>query len=99
METLKALNLFDGLQAKLVQGETIAQAFQFVETGNAELGFVALSQVIAKPSGSRWIVPQSLYTAIRQDAVLLKKGAGNPPRVRLNGVNSTWLRIPGDRDH
>lgn len=74
IETLKALKLYDTLQPKIVQGNSIAQAFQFVDTGNAEVGFVALSQVINAP-GSRWLVPQELYTPIRQDAVLLKKGA------------------------
>ena len=77
IEALKALRLYDKLQTKLVQGESISQAFQFVETGNAELGFVALSQVARNSAGSRWIVPQNLYTPIRQDAVLLKKGADN----------------------
>lgn len=74
IETLKALKLYDTLQAKIVQGNSIAQAFQFVDTGNAELGFVAFSQVI-NAGGSRWLVPQALYTPILQDAVLLKKGA------------------------
>lgn len=74
VETLKALKLYEALQPKIVQGNSIAQAFQFVDTGNAELGFVALSQVI-KAAGSRWVVPQDLYTPIRQDAVLLKTGA------------------------
>ncbi len=77
VETLKALHLYEKLEPRLVQGENIAQAFQFVETGNAELGFVALSQVIKNANGSRWIVPQNLYAPIRQDAVLLKKGADN----------------------
>ncbi len=77
IEALKALQLYDALEPKLVQGASIAQAFQFINTGNAELGFVALSQVINNPEGSRWLVPQSLYTPIRQDAVLLSKGAGN----------------------
>jgi molybdate transport system substrate-binding protein len=75
VETLKALGLYDTLQPKIVTGNTIGQAFQFVDTGNAELGFVALSQVINQ-AGSRWSVPQRLYTEIRQDAVLLKIGAG-----------------------
>ena len=50
-----------------------------METGNAELGFVALSQVVAKQGGSRWIVPANLYGAIRQDAVLLRSGADSEP--------------------
>ena len=77
METLKALNLLDATRQKIVMGATIAQAYQFVDTGNAELGFVALSQLSGQTAGSRWMVPQSLYTEIRQDAVLLKTGAND----------------------
>lgn len=77
VETMKALKVYDALQSKIVMGNTIAQAFQFVETGNAEVGFVALSQVINGNAGSRWLVPQALYGEIRQDAVLLKSGVGN----------------------
>jgi molybdate transport system substrate-binding protein len=77
VETMKALNLYDTLQPKLVVGADITQAFQFVATGNAEIGFVALSQVVNDRAGSRWIVPQNLYAPIRQDAVLLKTGADN----------------------
>jgi molybdate transport system substrate-binding protein len=65
------------LQPKIVQGNSIAQAFQFIDTGNAELGFVALSQLMSSTTGSRWMVPQELYSQTRQDAVLLKKGADN----------------------
>jgi molybdate transport system substrate-binding protein len=78
IETLKALKLYDTLQPRIVEGASIAQAFQFIDTGNAELGFVALSQLVGHDGGSRWVVPQSLYTPIRQDAVLLKPGAANP---------------------
>jgi molybdate transport system substrate-binding protein len=77
VEAMKALNIYDSLQPKLVEGATITQAFQFVETGNAELGFVALSQLTGPQTGSRWLVPQELYSPIRQDAVLLKSGATN----------------------
>ena len=77
VETMKALKLYDTLQPKFVEGANITQAFQFVDTGNAELGFVALSQLAGKTEGSRWLVPQNLYQPIRQDAVLLKKGADN----------------------
>ena len=77
VETMKALHLYEALQPKVVQGNSIGQAFQFVDSGNAELGFVALSQLAADAPGSRWIVPQALYTPIRQDAVLLKRGADN----------------------
>src|SRR5215469_950193 len=80
VETMKSLKLYDTLQPKLVQGANISQAFQFVDTGNAEVGFVAASQLIDR-GGSRWVVPQNLYEPIRQDAVLLKKGAGNEAAV------------------
>jgi molybdate transport system substrate-binding protein len=81
LQVIKARGLSDVLTPKLVTAESIAQAYQFVSTGNAELGFVALSQVAVpgKPAaGSYWLVPQNLYGEIRQDAVLLKTGAGNP---------------------
>jgi molybdate transport system substrate-binding protein len=74
VETMKTVGAFDALAAKIVQGANIGQTYQFVDTGNAQVGFVALSQVIARAGGARWIVPQSLYTPIRQDAVLLKRG-------------------------
>lgn len=86
VETLKALNLYDGLSAKFVQGENIAQTQQFVATGNAELGFVALSQVFEDgklKSGSAWIVPAKLHTPIRQDVALLDKGKANPAAEAL----------------
>ncbi len=77
VQAMKKMGVYDALQPKLVQGNSIAQAYQFVETGNAEVGFVALSQVIARNEGSRWPVPDLLHEPIRQDAVLLKKGAGD----------------------
>lgn len=86
MDTLKALGLAEALAPKLVTGESIAQAYQFAATGNAELGFVALSQVAVPgkaPEGSFWKVPNTLYGEIRQDAVLLKAGAANPAAKAL----------------
>jgi len=77
VETLKALKLDEAMQPKIVQGNSIAQTLQFIDTGNAELGFIALSQLTGKSEGSRWVVPQTLHKPIRQDAVLLKKGASN----------------------
>ena len=77
IETLMALKLYDGLKAKIVQGASIAQTFQFADTGNAEMAFVALSQVIQKPEGGRWLVPEALHKPILQDAVLLKQGEAN----------------------
>lgn len=81
IETMKALGVYDLLQPKLVKGNSIAQAFQFIDTGNAELGFVALSQLAGNSFGSRWMVPQALYAPLLQDAVLLRKGAGNPVAI------------------
>jgi molybdate transport system substrate-binding protein len=79
VEAMKALGVYDDLRNKLVVGEDITQAYQFVATGNAEIGFVALSQVARDPGkGSRWIVPSNLYKPIAQDAVLLKRGTNDP---------------------
>ncbi|GHT83271.1 molybdate-binding periplasmic protein ModA [Betaproteobacteria bacterium] len=81
IQTLTRLGLLDTLQPKFVQGENITQAYQFISTGNAELGFVALSQVYKDgkiTGGSAWIVPSELYESIRQDAVILTKGSANP---------------------
>ncbi len=77
VETMKALGVWDALQPKIVQGNSIAQAFQFIDTRNAELGFVALAQLYGITEGTRWLVPDSLHSPIRQDAVLLKTGAGS----------------------
>lgn len=77
VETMKALSMFDALRSKLVQGNSISQAFQFVDTRNAELGFVALAQLHGVAAGTQWLVPENLHTPIRQDAVLLKRGAND----------------------
>jgi molybdate transport system substrate-binding protein len=82
VQALQKLGAYDRVQAKLVQGENIAQAYQFVATGNAQLGFVALSQVVNTP-GSKWIVPANLYTPLRQDAAILKAGQGNAAAAEL----------------
>jgi len=71
---LQALGVEQQLAPRLVKGNNIAQTFQFVQSENVELGFVALSQVVSHAQGSRWIVPQSYYPVIAQDAVLLKHG-------------------------
>lgn len=77
VETLQKLKLYDVLTPKIVKGSSITQAYQYVATGNAELGFVALSQVINEPGGSRWLVPAADHTPIEQQAVLLKTGEKN----------------------
>ncbi len=93
LEVMKARGLTDTLTPKLVTGESISQAYQFVVTGNAEVGFVALSQVAVpgKPlAGSMWRVPQALYGEIRQDAVLLQAGRNKPAARAL----LEWLKSP-----
>lgn len=87
VEVLGGLGLFDALSPKFVQGENIAQTYQFISSGNAELGFVALSQVMKESrvsSGSAWVVPGNLHTPIRQDAVILNNGKGNAAAIALS---------------
>ena len=81
IDALHRLKLLDKVSAKFVQGENIAQTLQFISTGNAQLGFVALSQVYEDgklTSGSGWIVPVTMHAPIRQQASLLKSGQANP---------------------
>jgi molybdate transport system substrate-binding protein len=81
VEVLQRLGLDVATESKQVRGENIAQTFQFVESGNADLGFVALSQITYQgilKSGKAWVVPQNLYTPIRQDAALLRRGENSP---------------------
>ncbi len=81
VEVLRALGVHEALAGKVVTGNTIAQTYQFVATGNAEVGFVALSQVIGHDTGSRWLVTQELHAPIAQDAILLS-GAADKPAAR-----------------
>jgi molybdate transport system substrate-binding protein len=83
VEVLNNLGLYATLRPKLITADSIAQAYQFAATGNAGLGFVALAQIALDDSGSRWVVDESLYTPIRQDAVLLDKGKDNPAAQAL----------------
>ena len=85
-EAMDKLGLTASLTPKLVQGESIGQTFSFVFTGNAEVGFVAMSQVLEGgrlKGGSMWVVPKALYSPIRQDAVILKRAAGNDAALAL----------------
>lgn len=96
MEALTRLNLLPALQPKLVQGESIAQAYQFVASGNAQVGLVALSQVMVEGRigrGSAWMVPAPWHTPIRQDAVVLDRGKDNPAAAAL----MRYLRSDGAR--
>ena len=77
-DVLEHLGLWDRLQPKLVRGEDIGQTFHFVSSGNAELGFVALSQLAGEKGGSRWLVPAKLHAPIEQQVVLLQTGKDDP---------------------
>jgi molybdate transport system substrate-binding protein len=77
IDTMKALGVYEAVRPRIVQGQNITQAFQFVATGNAQLGFVALSQVMNRRDGSRWLVPETLHEPIAQNAVLTKHGEHN----------------------
>ncbi|MHA6139710.1 molybdate ABC transporter substrate-binding protein [Pseudomonas mohnii] len=85
-QVLAREGLTDKVKDKIVEGQNITQAYQFVSTGNAELGFVALSQIYKDgkiTSGSAWIVPANLHDPIKQDAVILNKGKDNPAAKAL----------------
>jgi molybdate transport system substrate-binding protein len=90
-QALVALDLWESWSSRLVYGENIAQAYSMVSTGNAELGLIARSQVSAETSaGGYLLVPQALYEPIRQDAILLERGAGNAAATAL----LTFLATP-----
>jgi molybdate transport system substrate-binding protein len=86
LEAMTKLDLLGRLQPRIVQGDNIGQAYQFVATGNAPLGFVALSQVMVDgriANGSAWTVPANLHAPIRQDAVILVPGKDNAAAAAL----------------
>ena len=86
MQAMTKLGVLPQLQAKLVTGESVGQAFSMVSTGNADLGFVAMSQVFEDgklKSGSAWVVPANLHRPLKQDAVLLVRGNANLAALQL----------------
>ena len=90
-QTLSSLGLWDALQDRIVRGQSVAQTFAMAETRNAELALVAFSQAKAYEKDARYIeVPATLYEPIKQDAVLLSRGAGNAAAVAL----LDFLRTP-----
>jgi molybdate transport system substrate-binding protein len=90
IQTMQRLGVYGALRPKIVQGASITQAYQFVATGAAELGFIALSQVINEPGGSRWLVPAADHAPIDQQAILLFAGQTNPAAKAF----LTFLRGP-----
>jgi molybdate transport system substrate-binding protein len=86
MQVLERMEVTGQVKNRLVQGDSVAQAYQFVASGNAELGLIARSQLVGdgRPvAGSSWLVPESLHSPLRQDAVLLKPGQSNPAALSL----------------
>ena len=86
MQTLDKLGLAAQVQPRVVTGENIGQTYQFAASGNAQLGFVALSQVMENGQlreGSAWVVPATMHAPIRQDAIVLKPGQGNAAATAL----------------
>ena len=86
VETLTKIGMLPKLQAKLVTGESIGQTFSMIASGNADLGFVALSQVFENGKlkyGSVWVVPANLHSPLLQDAILLTRGKSNPAALQL----------------
>ena len=86
MQAMQKLELWEGIQSQIVMGESLGQTMGFIESGNAQLGFVALSQVMdpkIKGKGSRWDVPTNLHEPIKQDVILLTKGKNNPAAKAL----------------
>lgn len=97
IEVLRRIGLYDRLRPRLVEGESIAQAQQFVASGNAELGFLALSQVCRDgqlTSGSAWFVPDQLHGPIHQQAVLLRHGETNQAAKALLAFLKAPQRLP-----
>jgi molybdate transport system substrate-binding protein len=97
VQALDKMGLTAALNPKLVQGESISQAYTFTATGNADVGFVAMSQVLEGgklKGGSMWVVPQNLYSTIRQDAVVMQKSAHNEAAQALMKL----LKSPNIKD-
>ena len=86
LEALKHLGVLAAWQPHIVQGENIAQAYQFAATGAAPLAFVALAQVMVDGrigKGSAWVVPANLHAPLKQDALVLTPGKSNPAAAAL----------------
>jgi molybdate transport system substrate-binding protein len=90
IQTMKKLGVYDRMKPKLVMGANITQTYQFVATGAAEVGFVALSQVIMDQGGSRWVVPAADHTPIDQQAILLYPGLNSAAAKAF----MTYLKSP-----
>jgi molybdate transport system substrate-binding protein len=86
VQTMQKMGILGAIEPRVVQGESITQTFQFVSTGNAQLGFVALSQILENgkiKSGSAWIVPETMHETLKQDAVILNPGKDSAAAAAL----------------
>lgn len=96
MQTLAKLGLTESIKNKIVTGDNISNTYQFVATGNADLGFVALSQIMNNgkiTAGSYWIVPQNITPLIQQDAIILNVGKNNPASQQfMNFIKSKTVQ-------
>lgn len=96
MDVLERLGMIEALRPRLVYAANVAQAHQFIASGNAALGFIAMSQVFENgqiKEGSAWVVPAAMHRPLRQDAVLLKKGQDNPAAIALMlYLKGDWAR-------
>jgi molybdate transport system substrate-binding protein len=77
-QLLESIDLYDKYRSRIAQGENVTQAFQYVESGAAELGLVALSSIGASARHPYWVVPTKLHDPIEQDAILLQAGKAHP---------------------
>ena len=96
IQTLTKIGMLAPLQAKLVMGDSIGQTFSMISSGNADLGFVAMSQVFeggTLKSGSAWVVPANLHSPLKQDGVVLARARSNPAALQL----MTFMKSPQAR--
>ncbi len=93
--TLRHFGIYDQVSSRLVMGENISQAAQFVESGNAQAGLVALSHALApamKDKGRYWVVPLDAYPTLNQAAVVLSESKQQDARAQVSGVSYAHLR-------
>jgi molybdate transport system substrate-binding protein len=85
IQVLRYLQMDNGKQSKWIQGENVSQVYQFVHSGNADLGFVALSQVLNQGAAQEqyWLIPETFYQPIKQDVVWLQRAKDNPAAKAL----------------
>lgn len=81
VQALAKMKVYQQAKPKIVFGNSISQAYVFTQTGAADIGMVALSEIYKKTDGSRWVVPNNYYSPIMQDAILLKRAQNNKAAI------------------